>query len=871
MMTPTTTTATSSSIRRRRRITSSTITSTKSCRPNRRSAITMTSKKATSKSMSEVSRAMSTTPLLLLLLLMIMFLMVMVSSPTPTVAAAAAVSSSVLLLEESRDQSSIKQERYHHRNEGGGREATVASDPVLNTSPGRSPTPITGSSSVKSDGDLGTDSSSSTSTILGKMIGRTISSFDEYAQFKKEVQEQEQQEQEQHGRGSTTDVRNGIGIGVDGDVDGESPTIPSPTSVSFLLDDLHRSLQKAKAEAGTVAGSDSTSSSSSKAENEIQFNNNNDNNVVSSRTDTFSWGPCCICVIGVPDPGGVTRCSCTCPSNPTEPLPPAAPPTVVIVTPEPTPEPTPQPSRSPSASPSARPSSSPTSSPSNSPSSSPSSSPSARPSASPSRSPSASPSSRPSASPSSRPSSSPSSSPSRSPSRTPSASPSNVPTTSPSDSPTQSPTQVPTVACNICGAQSGGVLVPGTESQLVEDSLFDPVFPPPDFVICSQIYDLGVNDGLTAEQCTTFREQVVNGNGCTCVYQPCSVCGPVDFVTMPMGVYGSPNIGGTSRCAAIELIGSMGGYSPQQCTFLQFDAAFRNTCGCSNTMAPTDPPDPTEAPVMPSLPPTLVPTMNPTLPPTALPTSEPTLRPTPDPTPAPTPVPRVVCTICRDPGDVVMLPDALLAMPPPMDTLTCGDAQAMALSGNYTADFCLTAQLLAAAQDRCGCSPPGGTPIPTSAPNQPSVMCANGELQVDYALDLVEPTGFQYELTNGVTLVPSSPVPQSVSGSACVPMANAGTLNAVLFQFDQMGSGRLDGNIASFGLTLSVPGAATPVVESRFISSSDIDFSTSPDGNTGGGCFYRFGSNGIGCAKCRWDAGTYVEEFVTIDCTGAPF
>ena len=184
----------------------------------------------------------------------------------------------------------------------------------------------------------------------------------------------------------------------------------------------------------------------------------------------------------------------------------------------------------------------------------------------------------------------------------------------------------------------------------------------------------------------------------------------------------------------------------------------------------------------------------------SVPTSEPTFRPTPDPTPAPTPVPLVVCTICRDPGDVVMFPDALLAMPPPMGTLTCGDAQAMALSGNYTEDFCLTAQLLAAAQNRCGCSPPGGTPIPTSAPNQPSVMCANGQLQVDYALDLVDPTLFEYELTNGVTLVPSSPVPQSVAGTACVPMADAGTLNAVLFQFNGTAPGRY---VQNFGVAVA--------------------------------------------------------------------
>jgi hypothetical protein len=139
-------------------------------------------------------------------------------------------------------------------------------------------------------------------------------------------------------------------------------------------------------------------------------------------------------------------------------------------------------------------------------------------------------------------------------------------------------------------------------------------------------------------------------------------------------------------------------------------------------------------------------------------------------------------------------PDANLGMPAPNQFVTCGEGQTMAMAG-VTQQQCINFQILAAAQSRC-CGPPPGTP--TAAPNVPvPVMCNNGQLQVDYVLDLVDSSGFTYSITTigGPDSIPSSPLPAAVSGTACIDMANAGTLNQSQFGFT---SGPPTGRYVSF-------------------------------------------------------------------------
>jgi hypothetical protein len=333
--------------------------------------------------------------------------------------------------------------------------------------------------------------------------------------------------------------------------------------------------------------------------------------------------------------------------------------------------------------------------------------------------------------------------PTDTPTKLPTLKPTRSPTPEPSPAPTRSPTSapIPMPFCNICNAGFEGIVTDGGGILPTLDGKT---------ISCATADIEGRANLFTAEECNFFR---ANNNVCGCQFDPCNVCGGTAEVTNMLATYGNENlIGGTGHCVAIQAVGEAGGYSPQVCRALAVDDLFVQTCGCSSTMRPTVlvTNEPSASPVKP---PTGEPTGAPTPRPTPEPTPVPTRNPTPDPTPAPT---LEACNICRDGGEVGFFAiDNIIAMPPPMMNVTCGEAQQMGRMNQLDRDQCLNAQALAAAQDRCECSPafssvvpptlsptpeptpvptpnptPDPTPVPTLAPGSPFIpfcnICSNG-------------------------------------------------------------------------------------------------------------------------------------------------
>ena len=328
----------------------------------------------------------------------------------------------------------------------------------------------------------------------------------------------------------------------------------------------------------------------------------------------------------------------------------------------------------------------------------------------------------------------PTNTPTEVPTLFPTAVPTAVPTTQPTLEPTLAP--IPMPFCNICGAASGGTIT--------DFNGFIPTLDGAGRVSCAVADIEGRADMLTDEQCNFYRD---NNDECGCQYDPCNVCGGIAQVTNSLATYGSQSlIGGTGHCIAIQAVGQAGGYSPQVCNALAADELFVRTCGCSDTLPPAAliTPEPSPQPTV------VEPTPVPSLGPTPEPTAVPTVRPTPEPTPAPT---VASCNICRDGGEVGFLAlNNIIAMPPPMMNVTCGEAQQMGRMNQLDRTQCLEAQALAAAQDRCECTVSAEL-IPTEAPSP-------------------RPTP---EPTNVPTLAPTpepTPIPTAAPGSPIIPFCN---------------------------------------------------------------------------------------------------